>query len=195
MKANADLEKEIKDLRNQQTKRNLLVGGLMIVGAAGGFLLTRKMKTTTLIKTVSTIGGSLLLGLPVLLITNKKYKERKQIISDKQETSIKISGAKVIVSDKDSKIQTILSNLKKLSPEKSTPDEDKTNIAYLSSLNDQELNFWVKLSNAMLDKSLDAMSEEDRIKALKVKYDIDYKEAQMAMDKMLSTMVGLIKQY
>ena len=57
------------------------------------------------------------------------------------------------------------------------------------SLSDEELNFWVKLSNAMLDKSLETMNEADKIKTLKTKYDIDYKEAEKAMDKMMKTLL------
>ena len=192
-----NLDKEIKDLKSKQTKRNLLVGGLMITGAAAGFLISLKMKQSTAIKVVSTIGGSLILGLPVLLLTNKKYKERRQQIRDKRDVSIKVTLGEVVIKpkeilptgDRGSKIQMILTNLRKKSDSDPTGrpnklEEDKNNVAYLLTLTDQELTFWVKWSNAMLDKSLETMSEEAVTKILKTKYDIDYKEAQAASKKM-----------
>jgi hypothetical protein len=192
-----NLDKEIKDLRAKQRNRNLLVGGLMITGAIAGFLVSRKMKATKIIKVLSTIGGSLILGLPVLLFTNKNYMNRKKEIKDKNDTAIKIVNGKIVIEPKEilptgdeyGKIQIILSNLIKAKGESISDEEKRNNIVFLQSLSKEELNFWLKLSNAMLDKSLETMSEEEKIKTLKTKYDIDYKEAEKAMDKMMKTLL------
>jgi hypothetical protein len=192
-----NLDKEIKDLRAKQRNRNLLVGGLMITGAIAGFLVSRKMKATKIIKVLSTIGGSLILGLPVLLFTNKNYMNRKKEIKDKNDTAIKIVNGKIVIEPKEilptgdeyGKIQIIISNLIKAKGESISDEEKRNNIVFLQSLSKEELNFWLKLSNAMLDKSLETMSEEEKIKTLKTKYDIDYKEAEKAMDKMMKTLL------
>ena len=192
-----NLDKEIKDLRAKQRNRNLLVGGLMVSGAVGGFLLSRKMKATKIIKILSTIGGSLILGLPVLLFTNKNYMNRKKEIKDKTDSSIKLINGKIVIQPKEilptgekgAKIWLVIGNLIKAKGESISDEEKQNNAIFLSSLSDEELNFWVKLSNAMLDKSLETMSEADKIKTLKTKYDIDYKEAEKAMDKMMKTLL------
>lgn len=192
-----NLDKEIKDLRAKQRNRNLLVGGLMVSGAVGGFLLSRKMKATKIIKILSTIGGSLILGLPVLLFTNKNYMNRKKEIKEKTDSSIKLINGKIVIQpkeilptgDKGAKIWLVIGNLIKAKGESISDEEKQNNAIFLSSLSDEELNFWVKLSNAMLDKSLETMSEADKIKTLKTKYDIDYKEAEKAMDKMMKTLL------
>ena len=192
-----NLDKEIKDLRAKQRNRNLLVGGLMVSGAVGGFLISRKMKATKIIKILSTIGGSLILGLPVLLFTNKNYMNRKKEIKEKTDSSIKLINGKIVIEPKEilptgtkgAKIWLVIGNLKKAKGIDNF-DEVKSNYAqYLGSLSEEELNFWVKLSNAMLDKSLETMSEADKIKTLKTKYDIDYKEAEKEMDKMMKTLL------
>ena len=195
-----NLDKEIKDLRAKQRNRNLLVGGLMVSGAVGGFLISRKMKATKIIKILSTIGGSLILGLPVLLFTNKNYMNRKKEIKDKTDSSIKLINGKIVIEpkeilptgDRGAKVWLVISNLIKAKGESISDEEKRNNAIFLSSLSDEELNFWVKLSNAMLDKSLETMSEAEKIKTLKTKYDIDYKEAEKAMDKMMKTfLIGI----
>jgi len=195
--AGTNLDKEIKDLRAKQRNRNLLVGGLMITGAIAGFLVSRKMKATKIIKVLSTIGGSLILGLPVLLFTNKNYMNRKKEIKDKNDSGIKIVNGKIVIQpkeilptgDRGAKVWLVIGNLIKAKGESISDEEKSNNAKFLISLSDEELNFWVKLSNAMLDKSLETMSEEEKIKTLKTKYDIDYKEAEKAMDKMMKTLL------
>jgi hypothetical protein len=70
------LEKDNADLQKQNRKRTFVIVGFMVAGAVGGFVLARGMKGKTLAKVGATIGGSLLLGLPILLATRKKAKER-----------------------------------------------------------------------------------------------------------------------
>ena len=91
--------------------------------------------------------------------------------------------------DRGAKVWLVIGNLIKAKGESPSDEEKRNNAIFLSSLSDEELNFWVKLSNAMLDKSLETMNEADKIKTLKTKYDIDYKEAEKAMDKMMKTLL------
>lgn len=70
------LEKENADFQKQNRKRTFVITGFMIAGAVGGFVLARGLKGKALATIGSTIGGSLLLGLPVAFATSKKAKER-----------------------------------------------------------------------------------------------------------------------
>ena len=58
----------------------------MIAGAVGGFVIAKSMKTKTLVQIGATVGGSLLLGVPVLLMTRKKAVERTKKIKENEET-------------------------------------------------------------------------------------------------------------
>lgn len=78
------LEAELKSLKAQERNRILIISGLMVAGAATGFLISRKMKARTVYQILSTVGASFAFGLPYLLATNKKSKERKE--------KIKVSG-------------------------------------------------------------------------------------------------------
>lgn len=79
-------EQDIKDLKAQQTKRNLVIAGYMVVGAVGGYLLSRAFKLNVWQKATVTIVGSLALGGSVLLLTKKKAKARKEAIKTKKQT-------------------------------------------------------------------------------------------------------------
>ena len=79
------LEKDNADLQKQNRKRTFVIVGFMIAGAVGGFVLARGMKGKTLAKVGATIGGSFLLGLPVLFATRKKTKERRVKIEENKK--------------------------------------------------------------------------------------------------------------
>ena len=81
------LQKDNADLQKQNKKRNLVIAGFMIAGAAAGFAIAKSMKGKALVQVGATIGGSLLLGVPVLLMTRKKALERTKKIKD-NETQI-----------------------------------------------------------------------------------------------------------
>ena len=78
------LQKENADLQKQNRKRNFVIGGFMVVGAVTGFVIAKSMKGKSLVKVGATIGGSLLLGVPVLLMTRKKALLRNQKITDNE---------------------------------------------------------------------------------------------------------------
>ena len=79
-------EQDIKDLKAQQRKRNLVVFGYMVVGAVGGYLIGKYLKLSPLKKATVTIVGSLALGGSVLLLTKKKAQARKESIKTKKQT-------------------------------------------------------------------------------------------------------------
>jgi hypothetical protein len=79
------LQKDNADLQKQNNKRNFVIAGFMIAGAVGGFVIAKSMKTKTLVQIGATVGGSLLLGVPVLLMTRKKAVERTKKIKENEE--------------------------------------------------------------------------------------------------------------
>jgi hypothetical protein len=76
------LEKENGDLKKQNAKRNMVIGGFMVAGAVAGFLVARGMKGKVLAITLGTVGGSFAFGLPVLFATRKKAVERRKKIEE-----------------------------------------------------------------------------------------------------------------
>ena len=79
-------EQDIKDLKAQQRKRNLVIAGYMVVGAVGGYFLGRYFKLATWKKVSATVLGSLVFGGTVYLVTKPKAKKRKENIKTKQQT-------------------------------------------------------------------------------------------------------------
>jgi hypothetical protein len=79
-------EQDIKDLKQQQRNRNLVVVGYMVVGAVGGYLIARHLKLSTLKKATTTVVGSLALGGSVFMLTKRKAEIRKELIKQKQQT-------------------------------------------------------------------------------------------------------------
>ena len=65
------------ELKKETRNRNLMIGGYMVVGALGGYFIARYMKAKTLSLVLSTVGGSLALGVPFILITRKKAVVRR----------------------------------------------------------------------------------------------------------------------
>lgn len=79
-------EQDIKDLKAQQRKRNLVIVGYMIVGAVGGYLIGKYLKLSPLKKATTTVVGSLVLGGSVFMLTKRKAETRKAVIKQKQQT-------------------------------------------------------------------------------------------------------------
>jgi uncharacterized Rossmann fold enzyme len=79
-------EQDIKDLKAQQRKRNLVIAGYMVVGAVGGYIVGRYLKLATWKKVSATVLGSLVFGGTVYLVTKPKAKRRKENIKSKQQT-------------------------------------------------------------------------------------------------------------
>jgi hypothetical protein len=86
-KINAD-RKKIEDdkiadnrlaaIKTENRNRNLYIGGVMVVGALGGFFLAKRYKTSLTMTILATIGGSLVLGVPAILLTKKKAVARRE---------------------------------------------------------------------------------------------------------------------
>jgi len=91
------------ELKKETRNRNLVIGGYMVVGALGGFFIARYMKAKTMGLVLSTIGGSLALGVPYILITRKKAVARRteaetlnKSISGVVETSLVDDAVKAV---------------------------------------------------------------------------------------------------
>ena len=73
-------ENRVATLKKQTRNRNIYIAGAMVVGALGGFLIAKSLKTKMLPLVLSTVGGSLVLGVPAILFTAKDAKTRKEEI-------------------------------------------------------------------------------------------------------------------
>jgi hypothetical protein len=71
---------ELKQLKAQERNRILIISGLMVAGAATGFLISRKMKARMAYQILSGVGASFAFGLPYLLITRKNSLARREKI-------------------------------------------------------------------------------------------------------------------
>jgi uncharacterized membrane protein len=71
-------DNKIKTIKKQTRNRNIYIGVAMGVGAIGGFLIAKGMKTSTLTTVLATVGGSLVLGVPAILLTKKDAATRKE---------------------------------------------------------------------------------------------------------------------
>jgi len=73
-------ENRVATLKKQTRNRNIYIAGAMVVGALGGFLIAKSLKTKMLPLVLSAVGGSLVLGVPAILFTAKDAKTRKEEI-------------------------------------------------------------------------------------------------------------------
>lgn len=71
-------DNKIKTIKKQTLNRNIYIGVAMVVGALGGFLIAKGMKTPILTTVLATVGGSLVLGVPAILLTKKDAAARKE---------------------------------------------------------------------------------------------------------------------
>lgn len=76
-KAQEENTKRVADLKKQNRNRNLWIAGGMVVGAVGGFFIARYFKAKTLGLVLSTVGGSVAVGVPIILATRKKAVARR----------------------------------------------------------------------------------------------------------------------
>jgi hypothetical protein len=65
--------------KKARTKKILITSALMLVGATTGFLISRRLKKSLSIQVLSAVGGSLILGVPYLVITRNKGKKAKEV--------------------------------------------------------------------------------------------------------------------
>jgi hypothetical protein len=189
------LDKDIQDLRNQQFKRNLIVSSFAIVGGVAGFLITRANKSKTWVKIGSVLLGAVIVGLPVMLLTRKKYQERKKAIKDKSDLTIKVTEGKinikpnVLTATNQAKIETIITNIEKANNENFTKQERPRIEDYFSKLSDEELTTWVKLSQSLTDKKIQTLPDNQKEKYLKDKYGLDIKNSANLLMKYMDFVV------
>jgi len=74
--------KKRAEIKKANRNRNLWIAGGMVLGAVGGFIGAKYFKAKTLGIVLSTIGGSVAVGLPIILVTRKKALERKKELAD-----------------------------------------------------------------------------------------------------------------
>ena len=114
------LEKENGDLKKQNTKRNMVIGGFMIAGAVAGFLVARGFKGKALAMTLGAVGGSFVFGLPVLFATRKKAVERRKKIEENnlaitklKDVNNSIANIGAVITGKKDQVQTPLTEEQK----------------------------------------------------------------------------------
>ena len=92
------LEAELRTLKAKERNRILIISGLMVAGAATGFLISRKMKARISFQVLSAIGTSFGFGLPYLLATRKNSLARREKIKVNVQ-ALNLLGAPVKSSD------------------------------------------------------------------------------------------------
>ena len=84
-------ENKLKTIKKQTRNRNIYIGGAMVVGALGGFLIAKGFKATLTATILATVGGSLVLGIPAILLTKKdsaKRREEAKLLLEQKNTVI-----------------------------------------------------------------------------------------------------------
>jgi F0F1-type ATP synthase assembly protein I len=97
--------KRVTDLKKQNRNRNLLIAGGMVVGAVGGFFIARYFKAKTLGLVLSTVGGSVAVGVPIILATRKKAVARRTEIETLSKPVASIPEVTQKVKDIFSKVE------------------------------------------------------------------------------------------
>lgn len=189
-------EEEVKELRRAQVNRNIVVSAFALTGIISGFLIARKFKKSLLIKSLSSLGGGLALGLPVYLLTLKKYKQRRTAIRQKMDINVKVSDGKIVLkpntltATKEVQIQNIISNIEKAN-EEPFKSKDRTNIEnYFRGLSDSNLLIWVKLSQSLLDKELLKLSDIQKKDYLKKKYGLDIENSSKLLEDYMNFLIS-----
>lgn len=195
----SDTNKDIQDLRKQQYKRNSVVSSFALIGALSGFLIARSYKTKIWVKITSTILGATILGLPVFLITRKKYQERKKSIKEKLDINIKVSGGKInikpntLTASNQAKVQTIISNIEKANEQVFTKQERPKIEEYFTNLSDEDITTWVRLSQSLNDKKIATLPNNEKQKYLKDKYNLDINESSELLMRYMDFLVAFPK--
>jgi hypothetical protein len=190
-------EEEVKQLRRAQTNRNIVVSAFALTGIISGFLIARKFKKSLLIKSLLSLGGGLALGLPVYLLTLKKYKQRRTAIRQKMDINVKVSDGKIVLkpntltATKEVQIQSIISNIEKANEQAFTKQERPKIEGYFNLLSEEDLTTWVKLSNFLMDDNVITLPENQREKYMKDKYGLDFKKTGEMMMKYMDFVMGV----
>lgn len=115
--------KKIAELKKQNRNRNLWIAGGMVVGALGGFFIARYFKAKTLGLVLSTVGGSVAVGVPIILATRKKAVARRTEIEALNTANNAVATTTSVV---DNVIKTVETVIPTVTPPPSGTDESKT---------------------------------------------------------------------
>ena len=190
------LDKEIQELRNQQYKRNTTISLFAVMGGVAGFLIARSYKSKMWVKILSTILGATVMGLPVFLITRKKYAERNKAIKEKSDLTIKVTDGKinikpnVLTATNQAKIQEIVNNIETANEQSFTKQERPRIESYFEILPDEDLTLWVRLSKSLTDKKIQTLQDNQKEKYLKDKYNLDIKKSSEILMHYMDFMLG-----
>jgi hypothetical protein len=190
------LDKEIQELRNQQYKRNTTISLFAVMGGVAGFLIARSYKSKMWVKILSIILGATVMGLPVFLITRKKYAERNKAIKEKSDLTIKVTDGKinikpnVLTATNQAKIQEIVNNIETANEQSFTKQERPRIESYFETLPDEDLTLWVRLSKSLTDKKIQTLQDNQKEKYLKDKYNLDIKKSSEILMHYMDFMLG-----
>ena len=190
------LDKEIQELRNQQYKRNTTISLFAVMGGVAGFLIARSYKSKMWVKILSIILGATVMGLPVFLITRKKYAERNKAIKEKSDLTIKVTDGKinikpnVLTATNQAKIQEIVNNIETANEQSFTKQERPRIESYFETLPDEDLTLWVRLSKSLTDKKIQTLQDNQKEKYLKDKYNLDIKKSSEILMHYMDFMWG-----
>ena len=190
------LDKEIQELRNQQYKRNTTISLFAVMGGVAGFLIARSYKSKMWVKILSIILGATVMGLPVFLISRKKYAERNKAIKEKSDLTIKVTDGKinikpnVLTATNQAKIQEIVNNIETANEQSFTKQERPRIESYFETLPDEDLTLWVRLSKSLTDKKIQTLQDNQKEKYLKDKYNLDIKKSSEILMHYMDFMLG-----
>lgn len=104
---------KITELQKQNRNRNLWIAGGMVVGAVGGFFIARYYKAKTLGLVLSTVGGSVAVGVPIILATRKKAVARRTEIETLKTTNNAVATTTSVI---DNAVKTVESIIPTVTP-------------------------------------------------------------------------------
>lgn len=148
------------------------------------------------VKILSIILGATVMGLPVFLITRKKYAERNKAIKEKSDLTIKVTDGKinikpnVLTATNQAKIQEIVNNIETANEQSFTKQERPRIESYFETLPDEDLTLWVRLSKSLTDKKIQTLQDNQKEKYLKDKYNLDIKKSSEILMHYMDFMLG-----
>jgi F0F1-type ATP synthase assembly protein I len=104
---------KITELQKQNRNRNLWIAGGMVVGAVGGFFIARYFKAKTLGLVLSTVGGSVAVGVPIILATRKKAVARRTEIETLKTTNNAVATTTSVIDNAIKTVENITSVIPK----------------------------------------------------------------------------------
>jgi len=117
--------KRVAKLKKKNRNRNLWIAGGMVVGAVGGFFIARYFKAKTLGLVLSTVGGSVVVGVPIILATRKKAVARRTEI-EKLNTATRLGYALFTIPTATSVVNNAIKTVENVIPSGTTTDSTST---------------------------------------------------------------------